>query len=166
MGHNYTNHSYMTRRLSKHPQPCARARPHSDLQNRTCVRACARALALVHTYARARAQGMHWSEKTLEQMTERDWRILKEDYGACMMHAHTPVRASVHPCIPPVGTPVHRSVRPCVCASYCARIYARAEISVKGGGGGNIHPIRSWTESGYASKHMRECMRACMCVCA
>lgn len=29
-------------------------------------------------------QGKHWSEKKLEEMTERDWRIFREDFDIKM----------------------------------------------------------------------------------
>ena len=34
---------------------------------------------------------MHWSEKKLEDMTERDWRIFKEDFNIAMKGGRLPL---------------------------------------------------------------------------
>ena len=40
--------------------------------------------------AKQRWDDRHWSEKSLEEMTDRDWRIFKEDYNISCKGGHIP----------------------------------------------------------------------------
>jgi hypothetical protein len=63
-------------------------------------------------------RGSHWSEKRLEDMTERDWRIFREDFdirsrgGRCATRARAPCCCCCGLCF-------------CACASVCVCVLAR-----------------------------------------
>ncbi len=72
----------------------------------------------------------HWTQKPLEDMTDRDWRILKEDYNIATRGMFSPVR--------PVGCPAHDSSCGCSflhCTGYwCVLIpCARRTVPVQAG---------------------------------
>ena len=45
---------------------------------------------LTSYYDKFEAKSRHWSEKSLEEMTDRDWRIFKEDFD---------IRVSIYMCV-------------------------------------------------------------------